>query len=293
MTDMAHRDHWLIEHIHFEYVICALSMWQPYFFRAIPTLKAMYSRILSSVPVMTTIGLVLCRQRSQTVFLLSPALFIHQWPNPPDDLGIGIHCESKMISILVYVDDIILLTEKEQKLLDLIHTCCSKWGLSIFILGRQFPQTDFNFQIGTNPITLVHTYKWLGFWIMNIGIWLSQLITLSQTHRSLSRLNSKSIDQLVGYHTQPTLNSSSPLWLLWWTTQQDCAFKFPSKIQAIQNTAMRFFLNVSMSVPIVVLQEEMSWVLMRFHTRLAVLRIWHRLCTLPDGRWKGIIQMEM
>ena len=52
---------------------------------------------------------------------------------------------------------------------------------------------------------------------------------------------------------------------------------------------MRFFLNVNMNVPIAALQGEMGWVPMRVHIRLAVLRLWHRLCTLPDGRLTGDI----
>ena len=60
--------------------------------------------------------------------------------------------------------------------------------------------------------------------------------------------------------------------------------KFHNKMQVIKNREMRFFLNVSMSVPIAALQGEMGWVSMRVHTRLAVLRLWHRLCTLPEGR---------
>ena len=69
---------------------------------------------------------------------------------------------------------------KEQdllKLLDVVQTCCSKWGLSICQYteiynvihfrkkGKRFPRTDFNFRVGAKPITLAHTYKYLGFWV--------------------------------------------------------------------------------------------------------------------------------
>jgi len=60
-------------------------------------------------------------------------------------------------------------------------------------------------------------------------------------------------------------------------------FKFHSKMQVIQNRAMHFFLNVNMNVPIAALQGGRGWIPMRVHTRLAVLRLWHRLYTLPDG----------
>ena len=135
-------------------------------------LKAMYSSVLSSVRV---------NDKSSDWFsfdkgvkqgcLLSPALFsiyINDLILEINDLGIGIQCDSRMISTLVYADDIILLAEKEldlQKLLDVVQTWCSKWAISINTQksnvihfrkkGKQFPRTDFNFLVGDLSVLLV------------------------------------------------------------------------------------------------------------------------------------------
>ena len=243
-------------------------------------LKAIYSRVLSSVRVNDKLSDWFSVDKGvKQGCLLSPALFsiyINDLILQINDLGIGIQCDSRMISTLVYADDIILLTEKEQdlqKLLDVVHTWCSTWALSINTnksnvlhfrkKGKRFPQTDFNFQVGTNPITLAHAYKYLGFWVnehWDMTESVNHIVT--NANRSLSRLISKSrsaggfpyaaFTKLFQSLVVSVVDYSAGLW----------GFKFHSKIQVIQNRAMRFFLNVStsMSVPITASQGEMGWV---------------------------------
>ena len=270
-------------------------------------LKAMYSSVLSSVRVNDKLSEWFSVDKGvKQGCLLSPALFsiyINDLILEINGLGIGIQCDSRMISTLVYADDIILLAEKEldlQKLLDVVQTWCSKWGISINTQksnvihfrkkGKRFPRTDFNFLVGAEPITLTHTYKYLGFWVNEHWDMVESVNhVITNANRSLSRLISKSrsaggfpysaFTKLFQSLVVTVVDYSAGLW----------GFKFHSKIQVIQNRAMRFFLNVNMNVPIAALQGEMGWVPMRVHIRLAVLRLWHRLCTLPDGRLTGDI----
>ena len=135
----------------------------------------MYSSVLSSVRVNDKLSDWFSVDKGvKQGCLLSPALFsiyINDLILEINNLGIGIQCDSKMISTLVYADDIILLAEKEldlQKLLDVVQTWCSKWGISINTQksnvihfrkkDKQFPgRTDFKFLVGAKLITLTHT----------------------------------------------------------------------------------------------------------------------------------------
>ena len=123
-------------------------------------LKAMYSSVLSSVRVNDKLSEWFSVDKGvKQGCLLSPALFsiyINDLILEINGLVIGIQCDSRMISTLVYADDIILLAEKEldlQKLLDAVQTWSSKWGISINTQksnvihfrkkGKQFSRTDF------------------------------------------------------------------------------------------------------------------------------------------------------
>ena len=237
-------------------------------------LKAMYSSVLSSVRVNDKLSDWFPVDKGvKQGCLLSPALFsmyINDLIQHINDLNIGIPCDSRMISSLVYADDIILLTENEQdlqKLLDAVHSWCSKWGLSINTKksnvihfrkkGKRFPRTSFNFQVGNLDIIISHNYKYLGFWVnehWDMAESVNHIVT--NANRSLNRLIRKSrsaggfpysaFTKLFQSLVITVVDYSAALW----------GFKFHNKIQVIQNRAMRFFLNVSMRVPIVALQGE-------------------------------------
>ena len=86
--------------------------------------------------------------------------------------GIPVFLESS-ISILLYADDIVLLSESEanmQIMLDCLGKWCVTWGLTINFnkskvmhfraLSQQ--RTEYIFKCGSYSIDLIHQYKYLG-----------------------------------------------------------------------------------------------------------------------------------
>ena len=57
-----------------------------------------------------------------------------------------------------------------------------------------------------------------------------------------------------------------------------------SCIQQIQNQAMRAILGVGRVAPICALQGDLGWAPMVVYTKCEVVKLWHRLCSLPSTR---------
>ena len=77
------------------------------------------------------------------------------------------------LSILLYADDIAIITENEkdlQKMLNYVHQWCNKWKLLINATKCQVvhfkkqrrTRTKFKFQIGESELSIVPSYKYLG-----------------------------------------------------------------------------------------------------------------------------------
>ncbi|XP_071141695.1 uncharacterized protein [Mytilus edulis] len=85
----------------------------------------------------------------------------------------GIPVEDEKISILLYADDIALVTENERGMhavLDVLNKWCEKWRLNVnsakssvmhFRKGR-IPRTSLTFKIGNEQLQIVEQYKYLG-----------------------------------------------------------------------------------------------------------------------------------
>ena len=106
---------------------------------------------------------------SPTIF----AVFANDLLQEINDLGVGVSMGDTQVYILMYTDDIVLVTDTEhnlQKMLDTLHSWCKKWRVIIntsksktmhFRNGRQ-AQTNFIFKIGENTFETVDYYKYIG-----------------------------------------------------------------------------------------------------------------------------------
>ena len=85
----------------------------------------------------------------------------------------GIKIGNVLISLLMYADDIILISEKEQDLqhlIDEVYNWCKKWRMIVNTDKTQIVQfrlkkvqkTNFKFHLGGNELLVVNNYKYLG-----------------------------------------------------------------------------------------------------------------------------------
>lgn len=105
--------------------------------------------------------------------LLSPVLFTLYLNDLPDNLPGGISVAGTVVKVLLYADDIVLLSDSPdilQNMIDSLYSYCQKWGLRINLDKSKImifrTSTRYSHRLvwmyGNNQIDIVNEYKYLG-----------------------------------------------------------------------------------------------------------------------------------
>ena len=138
---------------------------------------------------------------------LSPTLFnlfVNDLATEIKTLECGVKIGNKSVSILLYADDIVLISESEeslQKMLDSVHNWCQKWQLNINCSKTQIvhfrkkseSESKSKFKIGKSEIERTNTYRYL-------GVELNYSLDFTQTVDTLANASSRSLGSLVHKH---------------------------------------------------------------------------------------------
>ena len=90
-----------------------------------------------------------------------------------NDLDLGTEVGDRKLSLLLYADDIVLMSDTETKLqamLNTVDTWCRKWRVVIntdkskcmHFRRPRMPQSDYIFVVGEHELETVNSYKYLG-----------------------------------------------------------------------------------------------------------------------------------
>ena len=101
------------------------------------------------------------------------ALFINDLASELNTLCKGINIGYENLSILLFADDIVLVSDNEldmQVMLDYVNEWFSKWRLTVNNLKskvmhfrkKSVPRSNFQFCLGQNNLNYVDEYKYLG-----------------------------------------------------------------------------------------------------------------------------------
>ena len=102
------------------------------------------------------------------------SLYLNDFAIMINSFKLGVNCGPDCISILLYADDIVLLSNSEldmQIMLNSFHQWCTKWQCNynidktkvIHFCKRNVRRSSFKFQLGDCFIEFVNMYKYLGF----------------------------------------------------------------------------------------------------------------------------------
>ena len=231
--------------------------------------------------------------------ILSPtlfAIFINDLAREVKQLEKGVQCGYVSVDILLYADDIILLSENEddlQKMLTCVNEWCKKWKMCINqkktqVMHFRNPGTEisnFKFCVGDKQLEFADKYKYLGLFLDEHMSFLQGVTALADSAgRALGGLIGKTkILKDMGYFTYsqlyhscvcPILDYMSGVW----------GYKCFQLNERVQNRAIRFFLGLHKYAPIPAFNGDMGWDSCKIRWKANMVNLWNRLLDLPPNR---------
>lgn len=229
--------------------------------------------------------------------ILSPILFamyINDLTIAIKVLGKGVSTDSEKISILLYADDVVLLSDTEQGLQDmlsLVHSWCQQWKLSINVEKTKVvhfrnpavPITKFTFLCGPHPLEVTKEYKYLGlvlsecldFTVKYLALYANRALgAVIANCKVLGGLPFNCFTKLYESLVLPILMYASVVW----------GYKSYSCINAVFNRACHFYIGVGKYSPNAAIQGDMGWKTPWQNQCSCIFKNWQRLCSMPADR---------
>ena len=208
----------------------------------------------------------------------------------------GVDVDGRNVSILLYADDIVLLSDSEQNLQDMLtymSNWCFKWKLKlnvdksniIHFRPKRIQETRFNFTYGEQHLTLVQHYKYLGIYLdahLNFELCSNTLSDSAgralggviHKFKSVRDMGFRTFERMFDSGVMSINNYAAEIW----------GFKDFQACKKIQNRAMRYYLGIHKFAPIAGMQGDLGWMSVRFKRFISTLRFWNRMIAMNDNR---------
>ncbi len=224
------------------------------------------------------------------------SIYINDLAKEINELGLGVPVGDIKLSILLYADDIALITENEndlQSMLDKLNEWCVKWRMKvnetktniIHFRNKRCAKTAENFKLGAKTLDIVSNYKYLGIMLNEYLDYTVCAETLSGAAgralgavigktRHLKELGFKCYEKLYRTGICPVLEYGSEIW----------GYKIYKCSESIQERAIRYFLGLHRFTPIPALRGEVGWNSTQSHRWINMVRFWNRLVEMDESR---------
>lgn len=220
-------------------------------------------------------------------------IFINNLITDVKELDIGIDIDGQKVAILLYADDLILMSENKedmQRLLDVLGVWCNNnclnvnFGKSkmIHFRNQSISRSDCIFKINGENIEYVSSYQYL-------GLVLNEFLDYNVMAKAVAKSASRALGLLIvkcktygGFqHNIFTKLFDTLVWsvinygsAIWGTKEFSC-------ISAVQNRAMRFYMGVGKYTPNDAVAGDMGWKPSYVRQWVNVFRHWSR-CSKMD-----------
>ena len=180
-----------------------------------------------------------------------------------------------------------------QKMLSFVNDWCKKWRMAINTEKTQIvhfrptrsPKTDYKFNFGGHPLSIVSHYKYLGVIFDEHLTFDINASTLAKSSlRALGGIKNKLRNlKECGYKSFGTLFSSGVTSISDYSAGIWSMRTFP-QIEQVQYQAARYYLGVHRFAPIEGLLGDMGWCSAKVRHNVLALKHWNRMCNLDLSR---------
>ena len=213
--------------------------------------------------------------------------------------GIGIDVTSKKIAILLYADDIVIITDNPKDLkkgLKIATEFGKKWRCKynakktqVVLFGKN-KNKKHNWKIGTNEIKQVESYKYLGIEIENKMKWkLFKKRLLDKSERNMraamgmgTRTKHLSVKAAVGIWkavVRPVLEYAAEIW----------GDKDWKEAEILQRTMAKRILGMKERASNEAVLGDLGWWPLKARRDMIRLRYWHKLLSMDNTRLPRLV----
>jgi hypothetical protein len=270
-------------------------------------IRSLYSKVRYSVRGHHgTTELFLTMLGLQQGAILSPYLFAFFVNDLVDTIleyftdGIGIQVEGYNIPLLMYADDMILMSDSSQglqELLDVFHDYCSKWKLkvnlnksSVLVCNRNIRQCNIVFFYGADLLETCEFYNYLGVTFTSRGINnVSLQVLCNQAKKSLGVLSTRLCNmgsfpphvclRLIHVSINPILCYASEVW----------GYMEAGPHQVVLNKWCKRILGVKDTTANCAVLGELGQFPLFINRRVNMLRYWFKIISGAHTRYRYIV----
>ena len=224
--------------------------------------------------------------------VLSPTLFnimINDLVKEINELNMGVDCGADKVSILLYADDIALISddaEKLQNILNYMKSWCTKWRMKVNVKKTNVVHfrkkrkhlCKQKFLYGNEIIYTVPNYRYLGFYFdEHLDFIFGTNLLIDSGNRALGSVISKfktlkdagfnTFTKMVDNCVNPICEYFSGIW----------GYVHNKNINKVHNRACRYHLGLPPKTPIYGFQGDIGWLLPKYRNYCNMVRLYNRL----------------
>ena len=231
--------------------------------------------------------------------VLSPLLFglyVEELAIRVKGTGLGVNIEDDVLSVLMYADDVVLLSERQDDLQEMLNAV-SKYGedfdirfskekSQVLVVNGNDWDNDRVWMLGGNEIKRTREYKYLGMWLDEKGSERTKSDRISRANQWMGRLGSVARCRANKYEMVKGLWKGVAVpsimygleTTVWTRNEMD-------RMEVVQNKVGRIALGANRYVAVEAIRGDMGWSTFRERLAKAVLRFRVRLQRMDENKW--------